>query len=182
MGDGGGPYKCAQEFERGHPSYFQVNVLYPCIWQIGNGTTFVTAGSNALTRREHQINLLWVRAANIWLKNNMCSPSECPVRGVLGLLLGGEVASVWYWPPTPLQYQCCMWVELYLHVCNEADLYSVITPLHVSGLLVAHQEAAMYKCDSWCVLYVLVDCRWAWMDLSHLYSAASWWWAIKKVK
>jgi hypothetical protein len=73
-----------------------------------------------------------------------------------------------------LQYQCCMWVELYLHVCNEVNLYSVTTPLHVSGLLVAHhQEAAMYKCDSWEVVYVFVDCRQAWMDLSRLYIAAS---------
>jgi hypothetical protein len=32
--------------------------------------------------------------------------------------------------------------------------------LSVSGLLVAHrQEVAMYICDSWYVLYVLVYCR-----------------------
>jgi hypothetical protein len=78
MEDGGGPYNCAQEFERGS-SYFQVNVMYACISQIDKGTTFVTARSNVLTRREHQINLLWVRAANIRLKNNMYSPSERPV-------------------------------------------------------------------------------------------------------
>jgi hypothetical protein len=36
--------------------------------------------------------------------------------------------------------------------------YSDTIPLHVSGLLVAHyQEVAMYVCDNWYVLYVLVD-------------------------
>jgi hypothetical protein len=53
-----------------------------------------------------------------------------------------------------------------MYACNETNLihylsslYSVTTPLHVSGLLVAHhQEVAMYVCDSWYVLYVLVDC------------------------
>jgi hypothetical protein len=56
--------------------------------------------------------------------------------------------------------------------CNDTNLthclssvYSVTTPLQVSVLLVAHlQEAAMYICDSWYVLCVLVDCRWAWME------------------
>jgi hypothetical protein len=51
--------------------------------------------------------------------------------------------------------------------CNETNLmhclsqvYSVITPLHVSGLLIAHhQEVTMYICDNWYALYVLVDCR-----------------------
>jgi hypothetical protein len=41
-----------------------------------------------------------------------------------------------------------------------SSVYSVTTPLHVSGLLVAHlQEVTMYICDNWYVLYVLVDCR-----------------------
>jgi hypothetical protein len=45
-----------------------------------------------------------------------------------------------------------------------SSVYWVTTPLHVSGLLVAHyQELAMYICDNWYVLYVLVDCRQAWM-------------------
>jgi hypothetical protein len=73
----------------------------------------------------------------------------------------------------------------------------VTTPLNVSGLLVAHhQEAAMYICDSWYVLYGLVDCQLAWFhsnqaswqstetyntyQLSHIYIAASWWWATSK--
>jgi hypothetical protein len=51
-------------------------------------------------------------------------------------------------------------------MCNETNLthclssvYSVTTPLHVLGLLVAHhQEVTVYICDSWYVLYVLVDC------------------------
>jgi hypothetical protein len=56
--------------------------------------------------------------------------------------------------------------------CNETNLmhylsslYWVTTTLHVSGLLLAHhQEAASYICDNWYVLYVLVDCRRAWME------------------
>jgi hypothetical protein len=60
-----------------------------------------------------------------------------------------------------------------IYTCNETNLmhylssvYSVTIPLHVSGLLVAHhQEVAMYICDNWYVLYVLVDCRLAWMAL-----------------
>jgi hypothetical protein len=51
--------------------------------------------------------------------------------------------------------------------CNETNLMHylssvdwVTTTLHVSGLLVAHyQEVAMYICDNWYVLYVVVDCR-----------------------
>jgi hypothetical protein len=43
--------------------------------------------------------------------------------------------------------------------------YSVTVPLHVSGLLVAHnQELKMYICNSWYVLYVLVDCHGAWLE------------------
>jgi hypothetical protein len=56
------------------------------------------------------------------------------------------------------------------YVCNETNLmhyvpsaYSVTIFLHVSDLLVAHhQEATMYVCNKWYVLYVLVDCQWAW--------------------
>jgi hypothetical protein len=59
------------------------------------------------------------------------------------------------------------WSCLSKCACNETNpmrylssLYWVTTPLHVSGLLVAHhQEIAMYICDNWYVLYVLVDCR-----------------------
>jgi hypothetical protein len=48
--------------------------------------------------------------------------------------------------------------------CDEAklmhylsSLYWVTRPLHVSGLLIAHhQEEAMYICDNWYVLYVVV--------------------------
>jgi hypothetical protein len=41
-----------------------------------------------------------------------------------------------------------------------SSVYSVTITLHVSGLIVgSHQEATMYICDSWYVLYVLVDCR-----------------------
>jgi hypothetical protein len=58
------------------------------------------------------------------------------------------------------------WPCIPIDACNETNLmlcwssvYSVTIPLHASGLLVAHhQEAAMYICDSWYVLNVLVDC------------------------
>jgi hypothetical protein len=41
-----------------------------------------------------------------------------------------------------------------------SSVYWVTILLHISGLLVAHhQEVAMYVCDSWCVLYILVDCH-----------------------
>jgi hypothetical protein len=41
-------------------------------------------------------------------------------------------------------------------------------PLHVSGLIAAHhQEVSMYVCDNWYVLYVLVVCRWAWMEWNY---------------
>jgi hypothetical protein len=51
--------------------------------------------------------------------------------------------------------------------CNETNVthylssvYWVTKPLHVSGFLVAHhQEVAMYICDNWYVLYILVHCR-----------------------
>jgi hypothetical protein len=47
-----------------------------------------------------------------------------------------------------------------IYACNETNLihcfpsvYSVIIPLHVSGLLVAHhQEVTMYMCNNWYVL------------------------------
>jgi hypothetical protein len=53
-----------------------------------------------------------------------------------------------------------------LHACDETNLmhylfsvYSVTTPLHVSGLLVANnQEITMYICDSCYVLYWKEDC------------------------
>jgi hypothetical protein len=62
--------------------------------------------------------------------------------------------------------------NLRTHACNETNLmhylssvYSVTTPLHVSGLLVAyHQEVTMCICDNRYVLYFLVDCWWAWME------------------
>jgi hypothetical protein len=48
---------------------------------------------------------------------------------------------------------------------NLSSVYSVTTSLHVLGLLVAHhREVAMSIRDNWYVLYVLVDCRWAWME------------------
>jgi hypothetical protein len=51
--------------------------------------------------------------------------------------------------------------------CNEislmlylSSLYWLPTPLHVSGLLVAHhQEVAIHICNNWYVLYVLFDYR-----------------------
>jgi hypothetical protein len=44
-------------------------------------------------------------------------------------------------------------------------VYSVTIPLHVCGLLEAHhQEVTVYICNNWYVLYVLVDCRWAWLE------------------
>jgi hypothetical protein len=61
--------------------------------------------------------------------------------------------------------------------CNKTNLmhylssvYWVTIPLHVSGLLVAHhQEVTMYICNNWYVLYVLVDCRRAWIqDAQHV--------------
>jgi hypothetical protein len=53
------------------------------------------------------------------------------------------------------------------YACNETNLmhylssvYWVTSPLHVSGLLVAHrQEVTVCICNNWYVLYVLVDCR-----------------------
>jgi hypothetical protein len=40
-----------------------------------------------------------------------------------------------------------------------SSVYSVTTPLHVLGLLVAHhQEVTMYISDKWYVLYMLVNC------------------------
>jgi hypothetical protein len=40
-----------------------------------------------------------------------------------------------------------------------SSVHSVTIPLRVSDLLVAHhQEVAMYICNNWYVLYVLVDC------------------------
>jgi hypothetical protein len=48
-----------------------------------------------------------------------------------------------------------------------SSVYWVITPLHVSGLLVAHHlKVSMYICDDWYVLQVLVHCRWAWKERS----------------
>jgi hypothetical protein len=46
-----------------------------------------------------------------------------------------------------------------------SSVHSVTIPPHVSGLLVAHhQEVTMYMRDSWYVLYVLVQCRRAWLE------------------
>jgi hypothetical protein len=63
-----------------------------------------------------------------------------------------------------------------LHACNKTSLmhylssvYSVTIPLRVLGLLVAHhQEVAMYICDNWYVLYILVDCQLAWLCLDSV--------------
>jgi hypothetical protein len=77
-----------------------------------------------------------------------------------------------------------------------SSVYWVTTLLHVSGLLVVHHpEVAMNICDNRYMLYVLVDCRWVWIQacqqstktyntyqLSHIYIAASWWWATSKPK
>jgi hypothetical protein len=59
----------------------------------------------------------------------------------------------------------CWPYSISIYACNQTNLmhclssvYSVTIPLHVSGLLVAnHQEVTMYICDSWYVLYGLVD-------------------------
>jgi hypothetical protein len=58
------------------------------------------------------------------------------------------------------------WHCISIYACNQTNLmhclssvYSVTTPLHVSGLLVAnHQEVTVYICDSWYVLYWKEDC------------------------
>jgi hypothetical protein len=85
-----------------------------------------------------------------------------------------------------------------------SSLYSVTIPLQVLVLLAAHhQEVTMYICSNWYVLYVLVNCQWAWLEwnafhynkacqkltkmynmyqLSHIYIATSWWWATSKPK
>jgi hypothetical protein len=63
-----------------------------------------------------------------------------------------------------------------MYECNEttlihslASVYSVTIPLHVSGLLVAHhQEVTVYICDTWYVLYILVDCQLAWLSWNWL--------------
>jgi hypothetical protein len=74
---------------------------------------------------------------------------------------------------------CCPCISI--HACNKTNLkhcflssvYSVIKPIHVSGLLVSHhQEVAMYICDNWYVSYVLVDCRrvrWQWAKTYNTY-------------
>jgi hypothetical protein len=52
-----------------------------------------------------------------------------------------------------------------MHYLRVSSVYSVTIPLHVAGWLVAHhQEVTMYICNSWYVLYVLVDCRIAWFS------------------
>jgi hypothetical protein len=64
------------------------------------------------------------------------------------------------------------WPCISIHVCNETNLmhylssvYWVTIPLHVLDLLLAHhQEVTLYICDNQYVLYVIVDCRHAWMD------------------
>jgi hypothetical protein len=48
----------------------------------------------------------------------------------------------------------------YMHYLS--SVYSVTIPLQVSGLLVAH------ICNKWYVLYVLVDCRLAWLRWDHV--------------
>jgi hypothetical protein len=51
-----------------------------------------------------------------------------------------------------------------------SPVYSVTISLLVSVLPTAHhQKTTMYICDSWYVLYVLVDRQWAW--LSHCKTA-----------
>jgi hypothetical protein len=55
------------------------------------------------------------------------------------------------------------WPCISKYACNETNLMHCIsslywdtTPLHISGLLVAHhQEVSMYVCENWYVLYVL---------------------------
>jgi hypothetical protein len=45
-----------------------------------------------------------------------------------------------------------------------SSVYSVTIPLHVSGLLVTHhQEVTVYICNSWYVVYILVDCQQTWL-------------------
>jgi hypothetical protein len=70
--------------------------------------------------------------------------------------------------------QCDMYMYVYIYIYMSlggkglqylSSGYCVIITLRASGLLVAHhQEVAMYICDSWYVLYVLVDCRRALME------------------
>jgi hypothetical protein len=65
-----------------------------------------------------------------------------------------------------LSYWQCYRIS-HMDACNETNLmhylssvYSVTLPLHASDLLVSHhQEVAMYICNKWYVLYVLVDCQ-----------------------
>jgi hypothetical protein len=84
---------------------------------------------------------------------------------------------LWPWDlKLSLQYFTFCWPYISIYVCNETNLmhylssvYSVTIPLHVLGLLVAHhQEVAMYICYSWYVLYVLVDCRQAWLEWNYI--------------
>jgi hypothetical protein len=50
-----------------------------------------------------------------------------------------------------------------------SSVYSVTIPLHVSSLLVAHQqEVTMYICNKWYMLYVIVDCQLAWLSRDWL--------------
>jgi hypothetical protein len=79
----------------------------------------------------------------------------------------------------------------YERMCNETNLmhcvssvYSVTIPLHVSGFLVAHrQEVTMYICDNWYLMYVLVDCQWAWMEWNpvHYYLLTMGYWEARNM-
>jgi hypothetical protein len=69
---------------------------------------------------------------------------------------------------TSAKCQILCFFDLHLDICvqwTQADalfisVYSVTITLHVLGLLLAHhQEVTMYVCDSWYMLYVLVDCQ-----------------------
>jgi hypothetical protein len=52
-----------------------------------------------------------------------------------------------------LNFTFC-WPCISIYACNQTNLI----PQHVSGLILTnHQEVAMYVCNNWYVLYVLVD-------------------------
>jgi hypothetical protein len=71
-------------------------------------------------------------------------------------------------------WKVCFFTCISIQAHNETNLlhylssvYSVTIPLHISDLLFAHhQEVTMYICNNWYMLYVLVGCQLAWLELN----------------
>jgi hypothetical protein len=103
---------------------------------------------------------------NILLHLNSYSISSRDIHWSAGIFTYREINTIHIWL---MHRHFC---KLTVNACNGTSLmhclssvYWATTPLHVSGLLVAHhQEVTMYIRGNWYVLYVLVDCRRAWME------------------